>query len=178
MQYTHEVPFLKNGNERSQSEITKDRKKLRERIDNTLVCPMNWLEECLNKIQGLPNSDDYCIDNLFIRDNSRADYRKIGRVRALIEEYDKWIKTEFPYYDHYEQDNFLLLSQKQEEVIEAIKNTKLSKASINHLIGAALQVENYVNKQSKKATKLQRKMLNLLYKHDPEKFLNCFLKKM
>jgi len=43
MRYTHKIPVTHNGKERPQEEIKSDRKKVEKRIDNELICPMNWL---------------------------------------------------------------------------------------------------------------------------------------
>lgn len=180
MLYTHEIPVTKNGNFRPQDEISKDKKKLRKRIDDNLVCPMNWMEESLNQIQGLRNEAEwYPIQDLFIWMPGNANKYHVNKLRKLIEDYDKWIRRNLHNLMYFEDSDFEVYYQKQLEIIDAIHNVKPSAITINHLIASVLQVESKdVNNKTKyiKATKLQRKILSLLYKHNKDKFLSCFKK--
>jgi len=67
MKWTHEVPLTKNGKERPREDIEQEKEKIAKRIDNTIICPMNWLEECLDRIQGVSRNDfvetyEYLVD--------------------------------------------------------------------------------------------------------------------
>jgi hypothetical protein len=53
MKYTRDVPHTKNGDELPYEIVTEGKNKLKNRISNEFVCPMNWLQDYLNKIQGM-----------------------------------------------------------------------------------------------------------------------------
>lgn len=52
MKYTREIAVTKDGKELPQEDIEESKNKLKGRINKDLVCPMNWLQEWLDKIQG------------------------------------------------------------------------------------------------------------------------------
>ena len=53
MRYTREIPHTKDGKELPLEVVSKNKSKLRRRINPDLQCPMNWLEEWLDKIQNI-----------------------------------------------------------------------------------------------------------------------------
>jgi len=53
MKYTRDVPHTKNGEELPYEIVKEGKNKLKNRISNEFVCPMNWLQDHLNKIQGM-----------------------------------------------------------------------------------------------------------------------------
>ena len=53
MKYTRDVPHTKNGEELPYEVVKEGKNKLKNRISNEFVCPMNWLQDHLNKIQGM-----------------------------------------------------------------------------------------------------------------------------
>ena len=56
MKYTREIKYTKDGKELPHEEINEMKNKLKRRINKDLVCPMNWLEYWLDKIQGASTS--------------------------------------------------------------------------------------------------------------------------
>lgn len=55
--YGKELPF---------EDIDESRNKLKGRINNDLICPMNWLQEWLDKIQGASKTTTIPTENFFI----------------------------------------------------------------------------------------------------------------
>ena len=102
MKYTHKIPVTKNGNERSYDEIKNDRKKVNKRIDNTIVCPMNYLQTHLDKIQGAEKTKTTDTAEYFVKIKGWADNRQMSKIRTLIEEYDTFVSKAMIYA---EKDN-------------------------------------------------------------------------
>ena len=50
MKYTRQVPVTKNGKEIDFDIIKENRSKIKNRINYNLICPMNWLNTCLDKV--------------------------------------------------------------------------------------------------------------------------------
>lgn len=170
------VSLTKNGKERPKEDVQKDKRRLSNRIDETIVSPMNWLYQCLDKIQGIKKN--YGIDNLlFLSDKpkERASSTSMSKVRKIVEEYDAFIRMQMMNNDSYDDDNFLF-EEKTNEVISSITKYKLSKSTIYRLIETSFGYEGRTNsdKRYTKATKYTMRMLNVLYRSNKDKFLNCF----
>lgn len=56
MKYTKEIKYTKNGRELPRNEIAKTKAKQKSRINPSLQCPMNWLEQWLDRIPGSSTS--------------------------------------------------------------------------------------------------------------------------
>lgn len=180
MKYTREIQISKNNKALPLEEIQKNRDKLKQRINPTLSCPMNWLEECLDKIQGASTAKTEPITNYFIKMKGRANSRQMTKIRKLIEDYDGLVK-----YLQMNCDNKETLINRliegSEYLLSELKKIKIGNpATINRLIETALGLETRVgnSKQlSTSSTKYCRKTLNYLYKMDKKKFLINFKEK-
>lgn len=51
MKYTKDIPYTKNGVELPFEIIRNNKKKVYDRINYDITCPMNWLEEILDEIE-------------------------------------------------------------------------------------------------------------------------------
>lgn len=178
MKYVKEVPYTKDGKEIPYEIVSRNKGKIEDRINPDYVCPMNWLVECLNKIQGSSRSKPVDTKEFFINFVGDADSRQMGKIRKIVEEYDSWtrlhVRSKKYYFDEDDyMDDFI---EKSKEVLEKIKVYKISKVTMNRLIASVLGLELQIgiNKRYKSATKYVRKMLNCLYKYDKEKFLLNF----
>lgn len=177
IQYTREVPLTKNGKDRPYEEVRKEKQKIRSRIDLDIVCPMNWMEEELDKIQGSPRSDVVPTGDYFIWEKGHGESRRIGKARALIQEYDAWVKLNIVKMQ--DEESYWLLSIKTQEILENLRNLNLSQISINHMIASCLEADDYhagVRSKYKDAPKYLRKTLNFLYKTNKDAFMNSFIK--
>ena len=177
MKYTKEIKFTKEGKDLPFAEISESKEKLKNRINPDLQCPMNWLEEWLDKIQGASTSDTTPTSDFFITMNGKANHRQMTKVRTMVEEFDKFTK-------------YLFTTEKDDEIIaeKLIKETnvlldKLQKikigniVTINRLIETSLGFANGVGASKKLLdaySKPSKRILNFLYKLDKEKFLINF----
>ena len=180
MKWTHEIPLTKNGKERPQSDVEKEKRKIKKRIDDTIICPMNWLQECLDKIQGVEKNNTIPVTDFYVQYTGKANNRQMSKIRKIIEEYDGYSKRMMAFMvdDVDAYDAYVLLIQKTQDVLDSICKIKMSQLTMNKLIGTALGVysKTNTNRRYKDGPKYMRKMLNIMYKSDKEKFLNNFKK--
>lgn len=182
MKWTHEIPVTKNGKERSVEEIKKDKSKLKRRIDKTIVCPMNWLQDCLDKIQGSEKNNFINTRDFYIKIPGKADNRQMSKIRSIVEDYDGYTKRIMSlikdYADSDEADDLIsLLCERTETVLEQLNGLTISKYTMNRLIGSVMGVDwgvQNINKY-KITSKYIHKLLNLLYRTNKQLFLNCFI---
>lgn len=181
MKYTREIQISKNNKALPLEEIQKNRDKLKQRINPTLSCPMNWLEECLDKIQGASTVKTEPITNYFIKMKGRANSRQMTKISKLIEDYDGFVK-----HLHINCDNKEIVQNElirgSEYLLSELKNIKIGNPiTINRLIETSLGLDTGVgnSKQlSSTNSKYCRKILNYLYKMDKKKFLINFKEKL
>lgn len=177
MKYTREIKVSKNGKELPLEEIQSSRDKLKNRINPTLSCPMNWLEECLDKIQGASTAKTEPVSDYFIKMTGKANSRQMTKIRNLIEDYDHFVKGLHLTCD----DKTILLKNMidgSEELLSQLNKIKIGNiVTINRLIETALGLETGIGNHKELArtnTKYCRKILNYLYKMDKQKFLMNF----
>ena len=175
MEYTHKIPTTKNGSERPYEEVKKDKQKIKKRIDSSIICPMNYLQNWLDKIQGAEK--DSSIDTYFFfqKIKGKANEKQMSKIRTMIEEYDGYV-TKNLVYGEGDQSSFNNILNKTEEIIANLQRMKLSAITMNRLIETSLGIIGRVNsdKQYKDATKYTMKTLNLLYRMDRDRFLSNF----
>ena len=177
MKWTHNIAVTKNGKDRPLNDIKKDRKKVADRIDETIICPMNWLEDCLDKIQGLSkNVRIETAEFLIPRISAKPKATQMTKIRKIIERYELFLIGFMRNADDYDDSDYLLLKDKIDETTKEISEMSISVATMRRLIETSLNVEGRTHTDAiyKTATKHTRKMLNFLYKTNREKFLSCF----
>lgn len=175
MKYTHKIPVTKNGNERSYDEIKKDRRKVNKRIDNTIVCPMNYLQTHLDKIQGADKAKTTDTAEYFIKIKGWADNRQMSKIRTLIEEYDTFISKAMIYAEK-DSEYYDLVMQKTKELNDEISKMKISAITMNRLIETCLGIMGQANTdaQYNDATKYAMRTFSILHRMNQEKFLSNF----
>lgn len=187
MRYTRTVAFTKNGKERPRKDIMADRQRLDKRINNNLVCPMNWLEECLDKIPTQETWDGELpsIKEYFIKDEKHDNYSSTSNKRV-----SKAYNIVVDYNNHYkklcanrfdDEDAFDLLYDEllNETVSKLEKIITKDKSVMNRIIELALNIQETQNDNTRNKVQFyryKRKILLLLYKMNSVKFLSNFKK--
>lgn len=177
MKYTREIKYTKDGKELPQEEIDESKNKLKSRINQELSCPMNWLEDWLNKIQNASTVETIPTEHFFIKMKGKPNNRQMTKICLIIEEYDNYVKQ--CYMSNLDSD---ILSERIAErtkvLIQDMSNIKIGNIiTINRLIEMALGLEVSIgaSKNTKgKGTKYARKILNILYKTNKDRFLLNF----
>ncbi len=178
MKYTHKIPTTKNGKERPYEDIKKEREKIKKRVDESIVCPMNWLQDCLNKIQG--SSKSYMTENtefLVSKPDGKPYAKQMTKIRKAVEKYDAFTRQYMISQDYFDYDEEL--KNKTQEIIDYIYGLKLSQSTVYRLVETSLGYEGrtHTNNKYLNATKYASKMLSVIYKTNKEKLLNCFIHK-
>jgi hypothetical protein len=178
MKYTKEIPLSKNGTEIPYEEVKENRDKLKLRINKNLKCPMNWLEEVLDEIQMADNSNTTPTEDFFIKMNGYGNNRQMSKIREIVEGYDTYIKQVIK-MELVDSEFFMEISDETSKIINELKKIKVGNIiTFNRIIETALGLEKNRNKDYYKVdNKYTRKLLNLLYKANKEKFLLNFTKK-
>lgn len=177
MKYTREIKYTKDGKELPREEISGKRDRIKARINHSLQCPMNWLEEWLDKIKGASTSDTIPTENFFIKMTGKPNNRQMTKIRQLIENYALFTKTL-----HISEPEEEIIADKliaeSDQLLAELKKIKIGNiVTINRLIETSLGLESGVGASKKLAgihTRYTRKMLNYLYKMDKNKFLIHF----
>lgn len=179
IKYVREAPYTKNGKERPYADVKKDRNKIKERIDETLVCPMNWLEYSLDKIQGVGRSGQIATKEFYVYVPGQANNRQMSKIRSLVEEYDKYCtKASLLMRNSRNSEEIIMqFNKKTEELLNKLKGIKIAKCTMNRLIGSVLNLNIY-DKYGKlrNNSKYTRKLLNMMYHTNKELFLSNFVK--
>lgn len=176
MQYTKDVPVTKNGIELPYEEVRAGRDRIKDRVNKELTCPMNWLQECLNQIQNSPRTRAADTKDFFIKMPGKPNNRQMTKIVALIDEYDSYVKNNRD--DGSELYAADLISRFQAIVTEVSSMKIGNPVTINRLIETALSLDDRSGGGKKNDTsKYTRKLLNVLYRSNKEKFLANFTKK-
>lgn len=175
MEYTKEVSVTKNGKPLPYEVVKRDRDKIKSRINGDFSCPMNWVVERLDKIQGAKRTNSLDNSLFFKKLEGKPNARQVSAIYELVERYCQYVKVFNQTYDPDTSDIECLL-QETEDIIEEIQKKKTSNnTTYNNLICAALGLNaNARGSANKKATKYTRSLLNLLYKANKTKFLENF----
>mgnify|MGYP004465301691 CR=1 FL=1 len=176
MKYTREIKYTKDGKELSQDKVDESKSKLKNRINYDLICPMNWLEDWMDSIERNSNIETIPTKEFFIKMPGKANDRQMTKIRAIVEEYDSYVKQIKINCD--EEDYNQKLICKTDEVLEKIQKIKIGNIiTINRLIETTLGLDNKNNNFycTKTTAKYTRKTLNLLHKMDKNRFLSCFI---
>ena len=178
MKYTREIKCTKDGKELPYETISKNKNKLRRRINPELQCPMNWLEEWLDKIQNISSTNTTPTKDFFIKMQGKANDRQMSKIQKLAEIYDGYIKYYAISYNK-NNDTFFSMLDVSREIVDELSKIKISNVvTINRLIELALGLSSEVGASYKRQydpSKYTRKILNLLYKSNKDKFLANFI---
>lgn len=178
MKYTHEIPVTKNGKERPYEDIKNDKKKIERRIDKNIVCPMNYLQSHLDKIQGASRGEVIDTSEFFVKIKGKANNRQMTKIRELIEDYDNFVQKHMVLYPEDKESSITAVIEKTSEMLDALKKLKINVVTMNRLIETCLGImgKTHTDIQYNEAAKYVRKTFNLLYHTNKTMFLNNFKK--
>ena len=179
IKYTHKIQMTKNGEERPYDEIKKEKRSVAKRVDNHLVCPMNYLEEYLDKIQGASRGEVVDTSEFFVKIKGKANNRQMGKIREIVEEYDNFVKHYMMVYAEDKEMSISAIIEKTKEVLDALGKLRINKVTMNRLIETSLGImgKTKTELQYNEAVKYIRKTFNLLYHANKEMFLQNFIKR-
>lgn len=181
MKYTRDVPRARNGEEIPYQIVKENKNKLRDRIDESFVCPMNWLQDYLNKIQGVRTNDWIPTEDFFVKVKGRADWRTTNKVLDIIKDYSAAVKRDLVEDWNDPMSAMFKMGKDMEIAVQRLKSLRFKNSKvINRLIQTALDLEGSDDKVHKplqrKNAKYSRQILNCLYRMDKERFLKNFVR--
>lgn len=180
MKYTRPIKYTtKHGKLRDFIDVKYDRKKLNNRINYSLKCPMNQLCKLLGKTKKMTYEKSEDIKDYFYKivDAPHADNRQISKIRKIVDKYF-WDVFKVLHSDENTELQYIEteLMRLNAEVIEAIQKIKIGNIkTINRLIEACLGIDEKYSSAQIERNKIV--ILRVLYMMNPEKFLKNFVKK-
>ena len=140
---------------------------------------MNWVEERLDKIQNIPNTNAVPTEEFFIKLVGKPKYSHLTKIIKLAKEYDSWLIDTMKMPVLTTDDFKKQLSIKAKYYTNEVSKIKTKNpTTINRLIEYALGLNltnNYKDSVYKTARKYGIKILSLLYRANPTTFLNNFV---
>ena len=181
MKYTREIKCTKDGKDLPYETISKNKNKLLRRINTDLQCPMNWLEGWLDKIQNISSTNTIPTKEFFIKMDGEANRRQMSTIMELVKEYDNCVKSINASPPKNEDEYVFTLIEKADTILEKLKSINVRNVlTINRLIEVALGLSSEIGASYKRQynpAKYTRKLLNLLYKYNKDRFLDNFIVK-
>lgn len=154
--------------------------KIRQQINDDLICPMNFLYAInfnrANKKRTIP------IDEFFVKQKTNNEYRKNRKVEQLIERYIGKLYSKRILSDEISYSDFLLLEDDFNELVNEIKKIYISKnyaPLMSFLINRAFKLTPNSNRKQDilKTEKNKVILLKTLYSVNPDVFISCFVGK-
>lgn len=177
MNYVKTVPVTKNGKSLPREVVSSARGKIKNRINNNLICPMNYLQEHLNKIQGATKTNMIPTEDFFVRMRGRANPKQVSKIAKLAQEFDEQVKKHALYSSEtVKWEEFIRLTEEYYARIAKIKINNI--ITINRVIEGVLRLNTVSNRggdfNNLELHKYCKVILKALYKTNPEKFLMNF----
>ena len=181
MRYTREIPHTKDGKELPYETVSKNKNKLRRRINPDLECPMNWLEEWLDKIQNISSTNTVPTKDFFIKMQGRPNNKQMSAIMGLVKEYDDCVKKSNINSTKTDDEYVFTIVEKANAILEKLQAINVRNVlTINRLIEVALGLSSEIgvsHRRKYNPAKYTRKLLNLLYKTNKDRFLANFIGK-
>jgi hypothetical protein len=181
MKYTREIKCTKDGKELPYETISKNKNKLRRRINPDLQCPMNWLEEWLDKIQNISSTNTIPTKEFFIKMQGRPNDKQMSAIMSLVKEYDDCVKSSNATPPKSDDEYVFTIIEKANAILEKLQAINVRNVlTINRLIEVALGLSSEIgvsHRRKYNPAKYTRKLLNLLHKTNKDRFLANFIGK-
>ena len=159
--------------------IERERRQLREKVDPTLTCPMNHLNEWLDKIQGASKTDTVPISNFLVKPPGKPRYDKITKAMRLAGDFQRFVADSINHFKLDDEESYMeRYLDEYETFIAAFDDIKIRDVvTISRMIESSLTLcseRECANRARKVMSDHARRILNCLYKTEPQKFLSCF----
>ena len=168
MRYTRSIITVSDGKELPYEDVVSQRNKIISRIDWTLTCPMNHLQEWLSKIQGISSANSIPTREFFVKLPGKPRYEQMSKILRLVEEFEWFVRS---HMEQLEDPDFTeIYFDEYEGFLSRVKNVRIGNpVTINRMISSALSLTTTYGLSNH-----ARKILNCLYRTNPEKFLMSF----
>lgn len=182
-----EIKRIKNDMDISKNKLPKfwdvthkDVKK--ERISETLTCPMNWVCD-LNFKKYRSNSTTIPMSEFFIKHEMKEHGRKSRKVEELIQRYSLELYSYNTQNEKVDKEDYLLLRYDFDKLVNDIQKVYISRnylGMMSWLINRAFNIGAGVKRNVKNNCIETNKalLLKVLYAVNQEAFLQCFKEKV
>lgn len=186
--YTHGISYAKNGKFRDAEDVRKQRENRRNRMDESLVCPMNALEEALDDIKLTEKAmfgDKPAIpmEYFLAKVDGRADSRQINKVLEWAKEWKtvarEYKLKKFSAADKDDLGAYVNLLEKQEKIKTDMKRSirKMDRKTMSQMIRFAMKAGDNIGIPSglrENYRKFGMEVMQLCYDYNKKMFLSCF----
>lgn len=181
MKYTREIPHTRNGEELPYEVVKEGKNKLRDRISPDFVCPMNWLQDHLNKIQGMTRQPGIPTEQFFIKMKGSTNRHMSQKILRIIKGYNDALRRQLMGGADSPEQMIAEIVKTMNRVTSELQAIRIKNlTTINRLIETAMDLEGSTDKVNKvyqrKNVKYSRQILNCLYRMDKDIFLSNFVK--
>lgn len=186
--YTHRISYAKNSKFRDADDVRKQRENRRNRMDESLVCPMNALEEVLDDIKltkkaMFGDKPEIPTEKFLAKVEGRADSRQINKVLEWAKEWKDTAREynlkKFSAADKDDQGAYVNLLENQEKIKNDMKNSirKMNRKTMSQLVRCGIHAADGIGIPSElreSYRKFGTEVMQLCHDYDKEMFLSCF----
>ena len=188
MRYTHDIGYARNGKYKSAEDMRIERKNRDDRIDESLICPMNALEEVFDEVKVTKKTiagdkPEIPTERFLAKVEGRADSRQINKVLGLAEKWKESVreykKNRFNAADKDYLGAYVNLLENQEKIKNDMKNSirKMNRKTMSQLVRCGIHAADGIGIPSELREgyrKFGTEVMQLCYDYDKEMFLACF----
>lgn len=174
-EFWDDIKPIKKKKKEDPEKLRKRKVKRSKAINYNLKCPMNLLYDSINRIK---KADDCPVDKIAIKEffckmEGRIDDRQSDKIEEVVRKYDKKtkaVKAKVSESDEEKNNDYSVAKIEFDDMMEMLRKIKISEKTMNRLIDVSFGIssKNHRNAQ------YRRKMLNVLYHMDRNKFLSSF----
>jgi len=163
------------------------KEKIRSKINNQIICPMNYLYGLeLNRYRA--SESTLPMEDFFIKHSLELHHRVAKKVEAFIEKYakelQKFVLTHEDVSWKDDKEEYFLLRSDYDDLIRDIRELKLGKKYlglmswlINRAFVISPDIKRNINTMNTNINKNKAILMKTLYDVDRDLFLSCFIEK-
>lgn len=186
MKYTRDTYYARNGKYKSAEDMRKERKNRNDRIDESLICPMNALVDIIDEYEHTKltkkamfgNKPEIPTEEFLAKVEGRADSRQINKVLEWAKEW----KDAAQKHKLTGKDNlgaYVNLLEKQEQIKTDMKRSirKMDRKTMSQMIRFAIKAGDNIGIPSElreNYRKFGMEVMQLCYDYNKKMFLSCF----
>lgn len=189
--YTHGISYSKNGKFKSAEDMRKQRENQKNRMDDSLICPMNALIDVideythtkLTKKAMFGDKPAIQMEDFLAKVNGRADSRQINKVLEWAKEWKaaarEYNLKKFSAADKDDLGAYVNLLEKQEKIKTDMKRSirKMDRKTMSQMIRFAIKAGDKIGIPGglrENYRKFGMEVMQLCYDYNKKMFLSCF----
>lgn len=188
MRYTRNIGYARNGKYKSAEDMRIERKNRDDRIDESLICPMNALEEVFDEVKltkkaMFGDKPEIPTEKFLAKVEGRADSRQINKVLEWAKEWKaaarKYNLKKSSAADKDNLEAYVNLLEKQEQVKVDMKRSirEMDRKTMSQMIRFAMKAGDNIGIPSglrENYRMFGNEVLKLCYDYNKKMFLSCF----